>query len=386
MSYAAYLAPRANVRGIDSKYAGAKKLKCTGEPDGCARCAEEGVLCQYSHQKQMGRPRKRRREGPEQSVLDAGTVSRASHALIERDPLTDMGQNNTPVSLLDGFPAEDFGWDLSDPGPLPELDQTIWHAPLDVEQSLSDDYSDVPVQIQDETSLLDIPEIFPTTQSPFSPPTSLFAGSNVPKCACLPHVYISLSSFQTLPAPSFPLTLNTLAKATTLARSVLRCPECPKTQGSALQNLMLLSTLLALIVHEHSRLLAHIEERAARDPTITLRVAELSSLATNAHLHTGTPDCPLGFNLTMSAADWRTMARKAIRQEILGIPDDPAVQGMSLSLVVQEMERRQKAWHAVPEAQKQGERDAECAGSERNDFSCLSMVRNINRSLGALDL
>lgn len=333
----------------------------------------------------MGRPRKRRR-----GELGAGAVSRDSHALIERDPLADMGQDNPFVSLSDGFPLDDFGWDLSRPGPFPELDHTIWDAHRDVEQSPPANYNDVPVRIQDESGLLNIPDIPPTTQTPFHPlePLSHVAdGSSVPNCTCLPNLYISLSSFQTIPAPSFPLTLNTLSKATTLARSVLRCPECPKTHVSALQNLMLLSTLLALIVHEHARLLTHIEERAARDPTITLRVAEPSSAT--AHLHTNTPDCPLGFNLTTSAVDWRAMARKAIRQEVLGGPDDPGVQAMSLSHVVQEMERRQKAWHATPQAH---ERCAECtdSGSDsepgRNGFTCLSMIRDINRSLRALDL
>ncbi|KAJ6788540.1 hypothetical protein PWT90_10974 [Aphanocladium album] len=37
-----------------------RKLACTKEPDGCARCKREGIPCYYSPQKPMGRPRKRR--------------------------------------------------------------------------------------------------------------------------------------------------------------------------------------------------------------------------------------------------------------------------------------------------------------------------------------
>ncbi|KAK3398040.1 hypothetical protein B0T20DRAFT_239128 [Sordaria brevicollis] len=37
----------------------ARKLACSKEPDGCARCKREGVHCNYSAQKPMGRPRKR---------------------------------------------------------------------------------------------------------------------------------------------------------------------------------------------------------------------------------------------------------------------------------------------------------------------------------------
>ncbi|KAF3360626.1 hypothetical protein VDGD_04114 [Verticillium dahliae] len=37
-----------------------RKLACSKEPDGCSRCRKEGILCVYSAQKPMGRPRKRR--------------------------------------------------------------------------------------------------------------------------------------------------------------------------------------------------------------------------------------------------------------------------------------------------------------------------------------
>jgi hypothetical protein len=40
---------------------GTRKLKCSGHAR-CSRCEKEGIRCVYSPQKQMGRPRKRRRE------------------------------------------------------------------------------------------------------------------------------------------------------------------------------------------------------------------------------------------------------------------------------------------------------------------------------------
>ncbi|KAK4218210.1 hypothetical protein QBC37DRAFT_275446 [Rhypophila decipiens] len=39
----------------------ARKLACSKEADGCSRCKREGIRCNYSLQKQMGRPRKRPR-------------------------------------------------------------------------------------------------------------------------------------------------------------------------------------------------------------------------------------------------------------------------------------------------------------------------------------
>ncbi|RMD40740.1 hypothetical protein DV735_g4394, partial [Chaetothyriales sp. CBS 134920] len=37
-----------------------RKLKCSGQASGCARCIRNGLSCIYSEQKQMGRPKKRR--------------------------------------------------------------------------------------------------------------------------------------------------------------------------------------------------------------------------------------------------------------------------------------------------------------------------------------
>ncbi|KAK7561882.1 hypothetical protein IWX49DRAFT_37981 [Phyllosticta citricarpa] len=41
-----------------------RKLKCSGDKPRCGRCVRENITCIYSPQKQMGRPRKRRRDEP----------------------------------------------------------------------------------------------------------------------------------------------------------------------------------------------------------------------------------------------------------------------------------------------------------------------------------
>lgn len=40
---------------------GTRKLKCSGDKPSCTRCQRENIVCIFSAQKQMGRPRKRRR-------------------------------------------------------------------------------------------------------------------------------------------------------------------------------------------------------------------------------------------------------------------------------------------------------------------------------------
>lgn len=46
----------------DDPLKGSRKLKCSGGAQICVRCKRERIECVYSPQKQMGRPKKRRRE------------------------------------------------------------------------------------------------------------------------------------------------------------------------------------------------------------------------------------------------------------------------------------------------------------------------------------
>ena len=56
---------------------GKRKLKCSGEPGGCTRCIKQRQRCQYSEQKQMGRPRKKQRTSEDQTSTteDAAIIS-----------------------------------------------------------------------------------------------------------------------------------------------------------------------------------------------------------------------------------------------------------------------------------------------------------------------
>lgn len=57
------------LKGLDFNHGsrsstGSRKLACSKEPGGCARCTKEGVVCHYSPQKPMGRPRKQHAFAP----------------------------------------------------------------------------------------------------------------------------------------------------------------------------------------------------------------------------------------------------------------------------------------------------------------------------------
>lgn len=160
-------------------------------------------------------------------------------------------------------------------------------------------------------------------------------------CSCLNELYSILASFQSLPPTSFPASRGPLIKATNLARRVVRCPHCPQDYPSALQNLMLLTTLLPLVAHGYAKLLQHIQEQAAQGCAVTYRVGD-SSLST-IHLHTGTPECPMGFNVELDAEEWASMARKVVKQDIYGNN-----QKLDCVLsVVEELEQRQWIWHLL---------------------------------------
>lgn len=338
----------------------------------------------------MGRPRKRRRETEEHTV-ETGAGVPDGVGMNWQDLLQDSTRDPTFSSTLDAFPLDDFLFDLSAPEPLSDVDSRALDTGV-LDQNHFGDLEGFPVHIQSPTSLINtdnIPNPLPSTQPPFQasqPLSHREAIQSNPSCTCLSNLYSALSSFQSLPPPSFPLTLGTLEKATTLSRDIVRCEECPKKHVWAVQNLMLLSTLFALIANEYSRLLAHIDERVAREETITLRMGERFSPET-LHLHTGTSDCPMGFNLDLSGAEWGKITRKAIKQAVVGSDHSPRE---SLTGLIEKLEQRQIAWHTKTGQAEQYEQCKDRVQQERSDtvgpFMCLQIINNIRRSLRALNL
>lgn len=158
-------------------------------------------------------------------------------------------------------------------------------------------------------------------------------------CLCLGNLYSTLATFQSLPAPSFPYSMSALRKASGGGHEVVRCQTCPQSYNTAVQNAMLLGTLLHMLINEYSRLLKHIDERAASGESIAFRVGEASSCYDQRH--TGTPDCPMAITVDLNGDEWRVLARKAVRQEVVGSVDG----NESLVNLVQEMRDRQLVWH-----------------------------------------
>ena len=155
---------------------------------------------------------------------------------------------------------------------------------------------------------------FDETSIPIADP--LAAQSN--KCQCLSSLYKQLSSFQSLPPTSFPWSLALPSQATSVAWSAVQCQMCPDDFSSGIQNLMLLTTLLTLITNEYAKILDHINQTADQETTVPFRMGDTNPEM--MHLHTATPDCPMGINVDLEAEDFRRIAKGVVREKVLGGP------------------------------------------------------------------
>ncbi|CAF9922522.1 MAG: hypothetical protein ALECFALPRED_002115 [Alectoria fallacina] len=214
-------------------------------------------------------------------------------------------------------------------GPESNLEQDVldWDPSQDLGQPFST-IADIPLQPQTQPKTPDVLDSGNST-----------AGSAVTGCSCLPSLYSMLAKFQSLPEPSFPYSMGSLRSAAALSRGVVACQGCLKTYNTALQNSMVLATLLQLLINEYAKLLKHIDERSKQAEKITFRFSDPSSPFDSRH--TGRPDCPMAINVDLTGDEWRTLARKAVAQEVLGNSQESS----GLFGLVQGMKDRRASWH-----------------------------------------
>ena len=343
----------------------------------------------------MGRPRKRRREDDGAPTIDLSDSTGYG--------VTATGEASAPAQMsemtLSQYPAENLGFDDLPLDYLGDLNNgplagSLFQNPDDVLGggglgSFPDDgqlgYGTTTApDVEALGSTLN-----PQLMSPLTKSSSTNGGqgeqvSSGSGCSCLSNLYATLSSFQSLPPPSFPYSMSTLHKATIAAQEACRCELCPRQFNSALQNTMLLSTLLPLISYEYAKLLSHVDDRASRDESFVLRMGEKDRSLEDMLKHTGLVDCPMSFDLDLTPEEWRSMARKAIRRKVMGSSStDISVLG-----VVNSLESRQKFWHERPIlAEFQRGRSCREHGSEvGEEHTCLKMLARVKVSIEELNL
>ncbi|EXJ86602.1 hypothetical protein A1O3_03555 [Capronia epimyces CBS 606.96] len=82
-----------------------RKLKCSGAPSGCERCLKQHLICHYSAQKQMGRPRKKQKVDHTSELTDT-TVSAQSTECGSQDDLQSTPLPTRSLSRPPGEPAQ----------------------------------------------------------------------------------------------------------------------------------------------------------------------------------------------------------------------------------------------------------------------------------------
>jgi hypothetical protein len=93
------------------------------------------------------------------------------------------------------------------------------------------------------------------------------------------------------------------------------------------------------------------------------------------HLHSGTEDCPLGFNIELTGKDWKNLAKMVVKTEVLG----GGRSSNSLNALLDQFEQRQKKWHSDPET---AEERADVFGDQsccrnQDDATCVRMIDSV---------
>ncbi|KAL6708517.1 hypothetical protein ACN47E_002780 [Coniothyrium glycines] len=314
-----------------------RKLKCSGDAPKCVRCKREKMDCIYSLQKQMGRPRKRRREGEETdgpSELSAETqiehINKFNEPLIAPElhefglvlpgdlqdydyssNFTDNGVVTTDPNLAHIFPSDDTP--IMDYGLDSHIDPSLWNL------------EPLPTPIHHDN------------QSPLDP-------SNPGPCTCLSQMYLTLTDLQSIQSFAFPQIILPLRKAMSTLSDLIHCPQCPKDPFNAIQNTQSIVSLFKAIVERFSKALlavdleaTHLDATGSKKP---FRIGDNNPAL--SHLHTGTLDCPMGFNIELEGKDWSKIAKTALKTEVHGGGSNPRP---LLDLLTQ-AEARQQRWHS----------------------------------------
>jgi hypothetical protein len=295
--------------------AGGRKLACSKEIDGCARCKREGIKCVYSPQKRMGRPRKHRpvdvAEPPQSTVAGPAapkeTPKEEAPPIVipdfEFDPTIGM---DLDMSFLDVNNMDMNFFELVDPN-NPQLPPAPIQVGVDqraveygkrglvspdafwpMSSGLADINFDEPpppsarppvpeITAEDVAQILsaDLPEVLPglsppSTSSPSSQASSPESDNSARTCGCLSALYLALDSLQTLPKDVCEA-MRVARTATKTAHDTILCPLCgdpplePTTKPpiQALQSIMMLGALLPSLSNAYMRILSMVDAEAA---------------------------------------------------------------------------------------------------------------------------
>ncbi|KAH7414509.1 hypothetical protein DE146DRAFT_38158 [Phaeosphaeria sp. MPI-PUGE-AT-0046c] len=306
-----------------------RKLKCSGDKPNCTRCQKENLVCIFSVQKQMGRPRKRRR---------------GSDPSGEETLLADVNENlnhSTPSSMLGNFglitPPQFFDSDLYTADNVNEDLAAI--SPYLADPNVFDrsPTSNIGTNVENPID----PSLWDESPGTFGDDST--EQMTLAPCNCLSLMYLTVSELQTVQSFEFPQVVTPLRKAMGVLADIIRCKQCPKENFSAMQNTASIVSLSRAIVERFSKVILTIDAETERlERTGGKKPYRIGDNSPELrHLHTGGADCPMGFNIEIGPREFQRLAKTALKTEIYGNGSNP----MPLLQLIQEAEVRQERWH-----------------------------------------
>lgn len=156
-------------------------------------------------------------------------------------------------------------------------------------------------------------------------------------------MYLTLTDLQSVPSFAFPQVVIPLRKAMSNLSDLIHCPQCPKEMFTAIQNIHSAVAIFKALVERFNKVLIELDAEAERlqqtGQKKPYRVGDNNPAL--HHLHTGTLDCPMGFNIDLEAKDWKRIVKTALKTEIHGGGSNPR----PLMDLLKEIEARQERWH-----------------------------------------
>ncbi|KAF2746473.1 hypothetical protein M011DRAFT_82299 [Sporormia fimetaria CBS 119925] len=330
-----------------------RKLKCSGDWPLCARCRREQIQCVYSPQKQMGRPKKRRREEPTLTPTHIPDVPQL-HQPAHWDPA--IHEDNDTFALPADYALLNFT--TTDDFMLPPYSGSPQY-PLSL-----------------HTNQADCSEVTISSSTAVSAAPINGASQTETPCTCLSLVFLATSELQAM-SVKFPAALRPLRDAMRTALSILKCENCPKQFLSAMQNTQSLLGLLMAIAERFHRILKNIDaETDELDRTGEKKLFRLGDHNPSVqHLHTQTLDCPMGFDILLDGTEWKTLAKKALRAEVIG----GGTGVVTLIALLDQFEQRQEIYHSshVEERVSMFGNDNCCNTGDHNCVRGINQVRGM---------
>jgi hypothetical protein len=151
--------------------------------------------------------------------------------------------------------------------------------------------------------------------------------------------------------------------------NLINCPVCPREPFSAIQNVQSIVSLFKAIVERFNKVLYEVDAEAVRleQSGLKKRYQIGDSSPELRHLHTGLPDCPMGFRIDIEPGDWRRLVKTALKTEMYGGGSNQR----PLSLLLKEAEARQQRWHS--EQEFQCDERTRMFGANQSKTTCVAL-------------